>query len=267
MFLFAEVGEVNAGGLHGGEALGDFALIADRGGENLRLGHGGGELGFDVDGLLVVFEIDLVAAVHFAFVEHLVLAEELHRLLADEGGNRVNGGLEIGQAALLSFRVPRFRVTVAVENDPFVLLDDLGKECLQRLVEVFTRFRIRFELRGDVVERLGDNRIQRGVGTRNRLAGGNRTEFKLVASEGEGGGAVTVAGIARELRQDAGAEFHKAALLGGTGRAFLKLLDDVVELVPEEDGDDGGGSFVGAEAVIVAGGGDGHAKEAGIFVD
>ena len=95
------MGEINAGGLHGGEALGDFAPIADRGGENLRLGHGGGELGFDVDGLLVVFEVNLVAAVQFAFAEDLVFAKDLDRFLADEGGNRVNGGLEIGQASAL----------------------------------------------------------------------------------------------------------------------------------------------------------------------
>ena len=93
----------------------------------------------------------------------------------------------------------------------------ISERISQRLVEVFTRFRIRFELRGYVVERLGDNRIQRGVGTRNRLAGGNRTEFKLVASEGEG---VTVAADARELGEDAGAEFHSAALLEELGEPF-----------------------------------------------
>ena len=70
-----------------------------------------------------------------------------------------------------------------------------------------------------------------------------------------------------QLGQDAGAEFHEAALLGGGGRALFELLDDVVELVAQVDRDDGRRGFVGAEAVIVAGGGDGDAEQAGVLID
>ncbi len=51
------------------------------------------------------------------------------------------------------------------------------------------------------------------------------------------------------------------------GGAFFDLLEDVGELIAEEDGDDRRRGFVGAEAMIVVGAGDGEAKDFAVLAD
>ena len=53
----------------------------------------------------------------------------------------------------------------------------------------------------------------------------------------------------------------------GSSTALLHLLDDFVEHVAQVDRDDGGRGFVGAEAVVVAGRGDGSTEETLVQVD
>jgi len=134
------MGEVDARRFHRRKAVGDFALVANRRGDDLRFGDAGRQLCFDVDRLLVVFEIDLIAAVEFAFTQDLVLAEEFDGFLADENGHGIDGGLEVGEAAFFGFRVPRFGVTVAVEDDFFVLLDDVGENAWSDLLKSLPAF-------------------------------------------------------------------------------------------------------------------------------
>src|SRR5437868_5268016 len=58
----------------------------------------------------------------------------------------------------------------------------------------------------------------------------------------------------------------RASRDGAAGPAGLQLLHDVGEHLPQEDGDDGGRGLVGAEAVVVGGGGDGGAEQVGVQV-
>ena len=118
--------------------------------------------------------------------------------------------------------MPGFGVAVAVEHDALVLLDDVGKDGLEGLVEILAGFQVAFEGGGDVVEGFGHDGVEHRVGAGDGLAGGDGAELKLVAGEGEGRGAVAVAGIARELRQNADAQFHRAAVLGGGGGCLFQ---------------------------------------------
>ena len=95
----------------------------------------------------------------------------------------------------------------------------------------------------------------------------HHAELELVAGEGEGRGAVAVRGVLLDRGQ------------GGTPRSMLvrpcslggvvmdEGLDDLVQLVAQEDGDNGRGCLVGAQTVVVAGGGDAHAQQVGVGVD
>ena len=104
-------------------------------------------------------------------------------------------------------------------------------------------------------KRLGHDRVHDDQRVGDRLAGADRAELELVAGEGKRAGPVAVARVLRERGQRVHADGEEAGLLRVPGAALGDLLEDVGELVAEEHGDDGRGRFVGAEAVVVAGGG------------
>ncbi len=80
--------------------------------------------------------------------------------------------MKLGEAARFSAsRMPRFGVAVAVEYHALVLLDDLGQDRLQRLIEVLASFNVRFEFARNVIQRLGHDRVQHGVRPGDRLPG------------------------------------------------------------------------------------------------
>ncbi len=108
------------------------------------------------------------------------------------------------------------------------------------------------ELGRDVVERLGDDRVDRHQRAGDRLAGADGAELEAVAGEGERAGAVAVAGVLRQLaaacrRRSSSVPFAFELL----GAALGDLLEDVGELLAEEDRDDRRRRLVGAEAMVV----------------
>src|SRR6185295_6023806 len=87
-----------------------------------------------------------------------------------------------------------------------------------------------FELRRDVVERLGHGEVERDVREGNALARRHGAELELVPRECERARAVAVARVTRQLRQHGHARIENAALLRALGAALLNLLEDVGEL-------------------------------------
>ena len=113
------------------------------------------------------------------------------------------------------------------------------------------------ELGRDVVERLGDDGVERDQRAADRLARADGAELEPVAGEGERAGAVAVAGVASAA--SAASRRRSPAMpfiFERLGAARLDLLEDVRQLLAEEDRDDRRRGFVGAEAVVVAGGRD-----------
>ena len=164
--------------------------------------------------------------------------------------------------------MPLFGVTVAVEDDPAVLGEDVLEDALERGVEVGVLLEGGGEFVGELVERVGHDRVEHGQGAGHREGGTDGAELELVAGEGERAGTVTIAGVLREDRERVDAEGHVTALArAGSGTALLHLLDDFVEHVAQVDRDDGGRGFIGAEAVVVAGRGDGSTEETLVQVD
>ena len=66
-----------AGGLRRRDALGDLLLVLERRRQDVAVGHQHHQLRLDVDRLAVGLEVDLVARVQLALVEHLELLERL----------------------------------------------------------------------------------------------------------------------------------------------------------------------------------------------
>ena len=119
--------------LHRRHALRDLLLVLERRRQDVAVGHQHHQLAFDVDGLVVGLDHDLVARVQLALVEHLVLLEQADHLLGDQLRQRVDRVLQVQQPALARFLLPLRRVVVAVEDDPLVLLDHLRQQLGDRL--------------------------------------------------------------------------------------------------------------------------------------
>ena len=237
--------------------------------EKQRLGDLGDELRLGVDGQHVGVRVDLFAGLEFGLGQDALAFEDLDGRLGDDLREGVRGRAEVLEAALGGFLVPLLGVTVAVEDDATMLGQDVLQDDLEGGVEVALLGLDLFgELIGELVEGVGHDRVEDRERTGHREGGADGAELKLVAREGKRARTVSVASILREDRQRIDAERHVAALAGGgSSAALLHLLDDFVEHVAQVDRDDGGRGFVGAEAVVVAGRGDGSAEQTLVQVD
>ena len=178
-----------------------------------------------------------------------------------DGGDRVR---QVGESPRGGLLLPGGGVAVAREEHALVGADEPLEELLQVGVEVA---RHGVQLVGERVERLGDDRIQHHLVLGAVLGGARRAELELVAGEGERGGAVAVGRVARKRRQRVHADLQLRASARGPGGSRLDGLHHGVQLVAEEDGEDGGRRLVRAEAMVVAGAGGGRAQEVGVQVD
>ena len=199
---------------NGRDAQPDLLLVLQRRGEDVAIGHQHHQLAFDVDGLVVVLEEHFVARVHLALVEHLVPVEQLDDRGRDQLRQRIDGVLEVEELALARFLLPLRRVVVAVEHDSLVLAGDLRQQLGDRRVQLFALGDGALEVGGDRVERVGHRHVQHRVRPGDVLARRHGAELELVAGEGKRAGAVAVARVARQLRQNADAHVERAALLG-----------------------------------------------------
>ena len=239
----------------------------DRRREQHRPGDRRGRLALDVDRRRVLLEVDLVAGLELALGEHLVPREHLDGARLDQPRQRVRRLAQVGQAARLGLGVPLLGVVVAVEDDPLVgrprVLDRRRRRVLERGAAAVGRL----ELVGQVVDRLGDDRVEHRVRERQRHRGAERAELELVAREGERRGPVAVAAVHRQRRQHGGAELEVALRGLAVARAALDRLEDLLQLGAEEDRDDRRRRLVGAEAVVLAGVGDRRAQQLLVVVD
>ena len=85
--------------LHRRDALGHLLLVVERRRQNVAVRHQHHQLSFDVHGLVVLLEHDLVAGVKLASVEDLVLLEGRDDLLRNEQRQRVDGVFQVEQPA------------------------------------------------------------------------------------------------------------------------------------------------------------------------
>ena len=99
---------------------------------------------------------------------------------------------------------------------------------------------------GSLAESLGHDGVQGHIGLSDGVGGAHHAELKLVASEGEGGGAVPVGGILAEFGQDIHPKLHLgpgSSLIGGL---MVNGLQHTVQLISQEDGYHSGRRLVGS---------------------
>ena len=243
---------------------GELAEVPGDGRQDHRRGDVDGAVRLDVLDLDVALPVDLDARRELALGQHAEAREERLRLLGGQRRQRVDRRPVVRQPAAGGLGVPLLGVAVALEQDLLVGLDDARQDRGQALEVAGLEL---VELVGELLERIGDGRVEDRLRPVDRRRRADRAELELVAGEGERRGPVAVGGVGGEDRQRGDAELDRAALLGGRGRALLELGDDVLELRAEEDRDDRRRGLVGAQAMVVAGVGDARPEQVGVDVD
>ena len=124
-----------------------------------------------------------------------------------------------------------------------------------------------FQLISGLTQGLGHDGVEGGVGVGDGVGRAHHAELELVAGEGEGSGAVAVGGVTVE-NGDGG--YTGVQLAGGQQLNGVRVGDDLLhyalQLVAQKDGDDGGGSLLAAQTVLVAHTGGGLAQQVGVDV-
>ena len=75
--------------------------------------------------LHIVLKEDLIARTQLFFREYAVFCKQIHALVSDQVRHRVRKGLEIVESPLFCFRNPLVGITVAVEQNLLVLVEEL----------------------------------------------------------------------------------------------------------------------------------------------
>ena len=95
--------------------------------------------------------------------------------------------------------------------------------------------------------------VEHDIGAGDAVRGTHHAEFKLIAGEGKGRGAVPVGGIPGELGQHMHAQLHHRLLRTAVGRVRLDGFQNGGQFVAQEHGYHGGRRFVGPQTMVVAG--------------
>ncbi len=102
-------------------------------------------------------------------------------------------------------------------------------------------------------ERLRDDGVQHDVRRRDGIPGSHHTELEFIAGEGKRRRTVPVRGVLRKIREGlhAGLQFAALYAVRGCPRAD-QLLQHILQLLAQEDGDDRRRCLIGSQPVVVA---------------
>ena len=198
-------------GFLGSHIPAQITAVTKGGGEDLVSDHVHGGESFNVQNLHIGFQLDLIPGPEFGFGEDAVLGDQVDVFPADEAGHGLGGAGVIAESPALGLLLPGIGVAVAVEEDPLML----GKAPGHQLLEGGIKIHGALQLVGKLLQLLGHDGVQGDVGVCNRLGRAQHTELKLVAGEGNGGGAVAVGGVLGNYRQHIHADLHHG--LAGVG--------------------------------------------------
>ena len=178
-------------------------------------------------------------------------------------GHSVRRGTQVQQATDLgSLLDPGIVIAVAVENDTFVLLDGLPDQTMQCCVKVLGLL----QLVRVLTQRLRHGGVEHDVAAGNGVGGAQHTELELIAGERKGRCPVPVGSITQELGQHMGSQLHHGLFRAAVRLIFLDGIQNSRQLIAQKDGYHRGRRLVGAQTVIIAGGGHRDAQQVLIVI-
>ena len=106
-----------------------------------------------------------------------------------------------------------------------------------------------------LTQRLRHGGVEHNVAAGNGVGGAKHTELELIAGERKGRRPVPVGSITQELGQHMGSQLHHGLFRAAVRLILLDGIQNGRQLVTQKDGHHSGRCLVGAQTVIIAGGG------------
>ena len=202
-----------------------------------------------MDGVGIIFIFDLNTALKLGSGEDAKLFKHCNGGIRYQGRDRIHHGREVGKPPFLRFLHPFPGIAVSVENDSLMLCQISPDECVEGLFKILCAFQFITGIR----ESLRCNRIEDNVRSRNGIPGSHHAEFKLIAGKCEGARAIAVSRVFGKIRKRARSCRQFPAPQGaGCLTGPDQLHDQILQLVPEKNGDDGRRSFIRAQAMVIS---------------
>ena len=189
-------------------------------------------------------------------------AEQFHRFFIRECFDRIDRVFDIGKASAHCLLFPFFRIAVAVEDDAFMFHICSAYQFMDCSVKIFCLF----QFIGKFSQFFRNDGIQRKVGTGNRTAGRRHTEFKLVTCKSKRRSSVSVCCIFFQGRQCVYTDTHFSSLQGAGCFTMFDLIKNILQLIAQEDRNDGRRCFLRTQTVVIAGIGSRKSEQFGIFI-
>ena len=135
----------------------------------------------DIDRFRICLVLDLRTGFQLGFCEHTESLEEIYRCICHHSRNCLYHGADVRQASFLSLLYPRFRITVAIEDDSLVLCCIFLDQIMYRQIKVICFLKYIACIR----ERLCNDRIEHNVRRSNGITGSDHTELEFVSCKRE----------------------------------------------------------------------------------
>ena len=204
-----------------------------------------------------------MAGPEFRLCKHAVAGDKLDVLRQQIGLHSLGSGGQVAQTSSCGLLLPFLGIAVAIEDNAPVVRQGLANQLLQGCFKILGLF----QLIGKAAQLFGHNGIQSDIGTGDGLGGAQHTQLELVAGEGQGAGTVAIRGVlgngGHHVHANAQQALFRLRIVGPIDDG----LDHGIQLIAQEDGNDGRRRFVGAQAGIVAGRGHCAAQKLLIFIN
>ncbi len=190
--------------------------------------------------------------------------EHIHVFLIQQMRHAVGRGTVVQKTSYLCGLLnPVIVITVAVKDNSLVVFDGLANHLMKGVFKILRPF----QTVGINLKALGNRTVEHHVGAGNAVGGTKHTELKLIAGKGKRRRPVAVCGISVKLWQNIHAQLHLCLFRAFIGRSAFNCLQNGVQLISQEHGNNGGGRFVCPKPVVVSRRGDGKAEQILIIVN
>ena len=179
-------------------------------------------------------------------------------------GQRIRGGLVIRQTAdFHSLLQPGLVITVIIEDDALMIVNGTLDDFMQRSIKIGCLL----QFIGKILQHCGNRCIKHDIRAGDGIGGTHRTEFKFIAGKRERRRTIAVRRVLLETRQCMHAKLQRSLLSRIVSLIIFNTLQDGGQLRAQEHGHDSRRRFTGAQAVVVAGCGNGNTKKILVFID
>ena len=253
---------ISAYGFDGCQGLCHTACIFQYSGTNLFGSNVDHSLCFNINLFDICFIIDFRTGMEFQTAQYMMTFKKTDGFICNQCRNRINGVADIRQTSAGSFLFPFFGITIAVKNNPF-----MGNICVtNQIVYCFVKVFCFFQLIRKFLQCIRYDGIEYKVRAGNRAGRRRHTEFEFIPCKRQRRSSVSVCGISVQVRQCVYTYAHFTTLQTAGCFPMFNLVENILKLIPKENGNDGRRRFRRTQTMIIAMAGSRHTQNIRILI-